>query len=198
MRGAGMTGPDASGGGGGELWTIGHWVSPEDVFLEPLRSAGIDTIVDVRSIPGSRRSPQFGRDTMPVWLREAGIDYLHIEELGGRRRKQPDVPPDINAGWQNRSFKNYADHTLTDEYRRGIDRLTDLAREHRVCVMCGEPTPWRCHRSLIADTLTARGWTVWHLSTTSSPRRHQLGAWGADPVIAADGTVTYPPSPAAA
>ena len=178
-----------------EIWTIGHWVCAEDDFLDALQAVDIELLVDVRSSPGSRRSPQFDREAMPVWLAAAGIDYLHLAELGGRRPANHDVPAETNAGWQNASFKNYADYTLTPEYQRGIDRLTELATERRVCIMCGEPMPWRCHRSLIANTLTASGWTVWHLFTTGTPRRHELGAWGATPRVGRDGRITYPADP---
>lgn len=178
------------------IWTIGHWVCPQDVFLEALHSAEIDTLVDVRSYPGSRRSPQFSGAAMGPWLAEAGIDYVHLAELGGRRRKQPDIPEQTNAGWQNESFKNYADYTLTPGFATGVAKLIELASTPNVAIMCGEPMPWRCHRSLIANTLTARGWEVWHLSTTAKPRQHVLGAWGADATVSPDGTVTYPPPPA--
>ncbi len=137
---------------GDEIWTIGHWVCEQGVFLEALDSAGIGAIADVRAQPGSRRSPQFSRDAMPEWLGEAGIEYHHLQELTGRRRKQPEIPQELNAGWQNRSFKNYADYTLT-----------------------------------------ARGWTVRHLSTTAEPRLHELGMWGAHAEVSDDGVVTYPP-----
>ena len=176
-----------------QIWTIGHWNCPEAVFIGALDAANVQLVVDVRSIPGSRRSPQFGGEVMPQWLGDAGIGYLQMPELGGRRRKQPDIDPLINAGWQNDSFKNYADYTLTPEYEKGIERLTTLAQEQHVAIMCGEPMPWRCHRSLIANTLTARGWTVWHLSTTAKPREHELGRWGATAEVD-DGVVTYPPA----
>lgn len=175
-----------------DIWTIGHWTCPEDVFLQPLVQAGIDVLADVRAQPGSRRSPQFGRDTMPTWLAEAGIEYVHLPDLTGRRPRQPEIPEETNAGWHNRSFHNYADYTLTPDFERGLTQLTELASTHRVAILCGEPMPWRCHRSLIATVLTAHGWTVWHLSTTAKPREHELGAWGATPHVAANGTVTYP------
>lgn len=175
-----------------QLWTIGHWVCPQDVFLETLAAAEIELLVDVRSHPGSRRSPQFSKEQLPSWLGPAGIDYLHLAELGGRRGRQYEIAAQLNAGWRNPSFKNYADYALTEEYAAGLARLMELAAERNVCIMCGEPLPWRCHRSLIANDLTARGWTVWHLSTTEQPRRHEFGAWGAKPVLAPDGTITYP------
>lgn len=156
-----------------------------------MRAQGIDLLVDVRSQPGSRRNPHFGREAMPRWLADAGIDYVHLPELGGRRGQQ-DVEPGINAGWRQPSFKNYADYTLGPSYRRGIQRLSDLSATHRVAIMCGEPMPWRCHRLLIANTLTAQGWTVWHLIGDAAPLRHELGQWGATPSVGANAQVTYP------
>lgn len=173
----------------GELWTIGHGNSSEPEFLRRLLDHGIELLVDVRALPGSRRSPQFDADRMPQWL--DGIDYLRSPELGGRRARQ-DVDPGINAGWRNASFKNYADHTLTEPYQRGLERLRASATDRRTAVMCGEPVPWRCHRLLIATSLVARGWTVWHLIGDGRPHRHELGEWGAEPSVAEDGTVTYP------
>lgn len=176
----------------GEIWTIGHWTCPEEAFVRPLHAHEIDLLVDVRSQPGSRRNPHFGRETMPHWLGEAGIGYLHLPELGGRRRKQ-DVDPCINAGWRQPSFKNYADYTLGPDYRDGIERLVELSTANRVAIMCGEPMPWRCHRLLIANTFAAAGWTVWHLFGEDPPRHHELGQWGATPSVDANGQVTYPP-----
>ncbi|MFA1702697.1 DUF488 family protein [Mycobacterium intracellulare] len=175
----------------GEIWTIGHWTCPVPTFLEPLDQARINLLVDVRAQPGSRRNPQFGSAEMARWLGDAGIGYLHLPALGGRRGRQS-VDPTINAGWQNASFKNYADYTLTDEYRRGLAELITLARSHRVAIMCGEPVPWRCHRQLIANSLVAQGWTVWHLISGSAPREHRLGQWGATPVVDERNRVTYP------
>lgn len=174
-----------------DIWTIGHWTCPEPVFLETLARGDVEVVADVRAQPGSRRSPQFSRDALPGWLGEAGIDYLHIPELAGRRPRPP-IDPAVNAGWQNQSFHNYADHTLLPEFAEGLDRLTTLAGRKRVAILCGEPIPWRCHRSLIATTLTARGWRVWHLMTGAEPRLHELGAWGATPHVDAAGVVTYP------
>lgn len=174
-----------------EIWTIGHWTCPVPEFLQPLHEHGIGVVVDVRAHPGSRRNPQFGSDAMAKWLPDAGIAYLHLAELGGRRRKQG-ADPTLNVGWKNASFRNYADYTLTEEYEAGITRLTGLASGTPTAVMCGEPMPWRCHRLLISNTLTARGWTVWHLMGESAPRRHQLGQWGAVPVVDRLQRVTYP------
>ncbi|MGW0023866.1 DUF488 domain-containing protein [Rhodococcus sp. NPDC003383] len=178
--------------GPGTLWTIGHWTCPPAVVLDTLTSADIELLVDVRKMPGSRRSPQFDADAMPAWLDGAGIGYLHLAELGGRRPKQRDVDPALNAGWRNAAFKNYADYTLTPAFEAGLARLTGLATDRHVAIMCGEPMPWRCHRLLIANVLAARGWTVVHLMTEAAPRRHELGQWGAAPSVSPDGVVTYP------
>lgn len=131
---------------------------------------------------------------MAGWLSAAGIGYLHLPELGGRRGPQA-VDPSINAGWQNASFKNYADYTLLAGYAAGIERLVELASTRRVVVMCGEPMPWRCHRLLISNTLAARGWTVCHIVGDEEPRAHQLGRWGAMPQVDARAQVTYPAAP---
>ncbi|KRE43143.1 DNA repair protein [Knoellia sp. Soil729] len=179
------------------MWTIGHWTCPIPDFLAPLDEHRIELLADVRAHPGSRRNPQFGSDAMSEWLPENGIDYVWLPELGGRRRRQdaPDVDPEINGGWQNASFKNYADYTLTDAYRSAIDDLTTTARTRRVAIMCGEPMPWRCHRLLISNTLTAQGWKVEHLVTGGDARLHVLGQWGATPTVGEHGELTYPAGP---
>lgn len=176
-----------------EIWTIGHWTCPIPDFLAPLDEHRIEVLVDVRAHPGSRRNPQFGSDAMFTWLAENGIEYRRIPALGGRRPRQ-DVDPGINAAWQNASFKNYADYTLTDQFHSGIHELASLARSYRTVIMCGEPMPWRCHRLLIANTLVVQGWRVEHLITGGAPREHVLGQWGASPSVD-EGLVTYPVPP---
>lgn len=131
---------------------------------------------------------------MAQWLPDAGIAYLHVAELGGRRRQQAGDPT-LNSGWRNASFRNYADYTMTQEYEDGLTRLTGLASRTRTVVMCGEPMPWRCHRLLISNTLTARGWSVWHLMGEPAPRPHRLGQWGAAPVVDRLERVIYPGDP---
>jgi uncharacterized protein (DUF488 family) len=175
-----------------EIWTIGHWTCPEGTFIGLLNGQGIDLLVDVRSSPGSRTSPQFNREAMPEWLQRADIGYRHLPELGGRRRRDPDAG-EVNAGWQNASFRNYADYTLTPDYERGIGRLEELARAQRVAYLCAEPMPWRCHRLLISNTLAARDWSVQHIMGERGTREHKLGQWGATPVLGEDGRITYPP-----
>ena len=179
---------------GSRIWTIGHWTCPIPVFLETLDERSIDMLIDVRAHPGSRRNPQFGTDEMKKWLPENGIAYQLFPKMGGRRRKQ-DVPPEINAGWNNASFKNYADYTLTEKYHEGIAELKELTQKHRVAIMCGEPMPWRCHRLLISNTLAAQGFQVEHLVAGQKPKKYELGMWGATPHVDGDGQVTYPAEP---
>jgi len=175
----------------GEIWTIGHSTRSTEEFLALLHDHAIDSLVDVRSYPGSRRCPQFGRETMSVWLADDAITYQHASDLGGRRNRQHDVDPAINAAWRNASFRNYADYTLGNEYQAGIVQLATMAQTSRVAFMCSEALPWRCHRSLIANTLVARDWAVHHLMSVGNVIEHRLGAWGPEPLVA-DGRVTYP------
>src|SRR5437588_3963287 len=133
-----------------ELWTIGHSTRPFKELLEALKSFEIELLVDVRSFPGSRRYPQFNREQLKLTLAEAGIEYLHFPELGGRRNARPDS---LNVAWRNKTFRGYADYMETVEFRNGIARLLEVARAHRTAIMCAEAVWWRCHRSLISDYL---------------------------------------------
>ncbi|MGO1489536.1 MAG: DUF488 domain-containing protein, partial [Arachnia sp.] len=109
------------------IWTIGHWTCPQEIVLETLQSADIDMVLDVRKLPGSRRSPQFNADRMQQWLAENDIDYRHLTALCGRRPRQKGIDPEVNAGWRNASFKNYADYSLTAEFWSGLEDLVTLA-----------------------------------------------------------------------
>ncbi len=151
--------------------TIGHSTRSLEEFIEMLRAHGVTRLVDVRTIPRSRRNPQFNRDTLPASLEQAGIGYTHIAALGGLRRPRADSP---NTGWRNDSFRGYADYMLTPEFAGGLAELTALAIRERVAVMCAEAVPWRCHRSLIADALTVRGWTVEHIMSATRRDTHHI------------------------
>ncbi len=176
----------------GRLWTFGHSTRTADEAVELLRGTGIRRVIDVRSIPGSRRCPWFGESEMRRWLTDAGIDYRRIERLGGRRRKQQ-VDPDINGGWRHPSFHTYADWTLGEEFEEGLRELADAADAPAV-VMCAEAVPWRCHRSLIATVLVLRGWRVDHILGPGKLVPHRPGQWGPQPVVRSDGHVVYPRS----
>ena len=156
------------------IWTIGHSTREIDDFISLLKENGIKAVADVRMFPGSRRYPQFGREALAKSLADAAIRYEHFPELGGRRKTKPDSK---NTAWRNESFRGYADYMETEDFRKGIERLADLARPAGptaqpasstpgvggVAVMCAEAVWWRCHRSLISDYLKANGVEVLHI-----------------------------------
>jgi uncharacterized protein (DUF488 family) len=174
-----------------EILTVGHSTHPIDRFLGLLAGAEVRAIADVRRFPGSRRNPQFGAEAVAASLGEAGIEYVPMgEELGGRRatrRAEREASP--NAGWRNDSFRAYADHMRTPEFREGIERLEQVGRMKRTAVMCAEAAWQRCHRQLIADALLARGWSVTHLLSDGRVEPHRLTGFA---IIDGD-RLTYPP-----
>ena len=153
------------------IFTIGHSTRTIEEFLSILKAHGIQRLVDVRSLPKSRRVPQFNDDALAASLRQQGIDYVHLKTLGGLRHAKKDS---INTGWRNASFRGYADYMATNEFREGISRLLDLAREKRTAIMCAEAVPWRCHRSLVGDALLVRGVSVLDIMSAASARPHEL------------------------
>lgn len=141
--------------------TVGHGTMDAADFSALLGSAGVETLVDVRRYPGSRRHPHFGEQAMAQWLPEAGIEYLRIGALGGRRRPAPDSP---NSAWRNEQFAAYADHMASDEFASGIAELLDVAKRSTTAIMCSESVWWRCHRRMVADHLVlVEGLEVEHL-----------------------------------
>lgn len=143
-----------------EIWTIGHSTRSFQAFVHLLQSAGVVTLVDVRAHPGSRKYPHFNSDNLAVALPQLGIEYLHLPQLGGRRRPQANSK---NVAWRNSSFRGYADHMETAEFREGVSQLVHRASQQRMAYMCSEAPWWRCHRALVSDYLKARGWKVWHI-----------------------------------
>jgi len=153
------------------LFTIGHSTRAIEEFIELLRSNGVRQLIDIRTIPKSRRNPQFVADALAKSLHDAGIDYLHLKALGGLRHPRPDSP---NLGWRNASFRGYADYMQTPEFEAAIKRAIEFAREKKTALMCAEAVPWRCHRSLVADALTVRGIEVKEIMGASPPKEHKL------------------------
>ena len=170
----------------GTLWTIGHSTRPWEAFVDLLQEASIACVVDVRRFAGSRRNPQFSPETMDPALRGAGIDYWPVPAFGGRRTPRPDSP---NGAWRVAAFRGYADHMASAEFVHARERLMQRARDERCAVMCAEAVWWRCHRRLIADDFTARGWEVLHLMT---PGRSELHPLNPDARMA-DDVLVYPP-----
>jgi uncharacterized protein (DUF488 family) len=152
------------------IWTIGHSTRTIDIFVSLLEENGIKLVADVRSLPGSKRYPQFNREMLAKSLTEHGIRYEHFPELGGRRKAKKDSH---NTAWRNASFRGYADHVETEEFRRGIERLLDLANEvGPTAIMCAEAIWWRCHRALISDYLKTRAVGVWHIVDAKKTELH--------------------------
>ena len=171
------------------ILTIGHSTHTLDVFIKLLHAHNVNHIVDVRTVPRSRRNPQFNRETLPNSLKAVGIAYTHILGLGGLRRPRPDSP---NTGWRNASFWGFADYMQTPEFRENLETLIELASKDRIALMCAEALPWRCHRSQIADALLVREIQVEHIMNEKHREVHKLTPWA---VI--NGTsITYPPASA--
>ena len=152
------------------IWTIGHSTRKIEDFIAALEAHGIRLLVDVRSMPGSKRYPQFNKETLAKSLQEHGIHYEHFAELGGRRKPRSDSR---NTAWRSPSFRGYADYMETEEFRIGVDRLVDLANDiGPTAIMCAEAVWWRCHRALISDFLKARGTEVTHIVDAKKTETH--------------------------
>jgi uncharacterized protein (DUF488 family) len=167
------------------ILTIGHSTRSLEQFIGMLRAHEVSRLVDVRTVPRSRTNPQFNREIFPGALSEAGIAYEHDPRLGGLRRPKSDSP---NSGWKNLSFRGYADHMSTPDFRAGLDRLIEVAQEETPVIMCAEAVPWRCHRSLIGDALLARGVEVEDILSESSRKAHRYTPFAR----VEQGRVTYP------
>ena len=159
------------------LYTIGHSNRKLEDFLALLQAHGVKQIVDVRSIPRSARNPQFKRENLAPALAAAGIGYRHFPGLGGFRKPSKDSP---NQGWRNAGFRGYADYMLGSEFKAHLNRLLESLGAEKTALMCAEAMPWKCHRSLISDALTARGFEVRHIMSPRSEIVHQL-TQGAEP-----------------
>ncbi|MGV8879763.1 MAG: DUF488 family protein [Sphingobacteriaceae bacterium] len=151
------------------IWTIGHSTRSKEAFLEALHFFQIEILVDVRRYAGSRKYPQFNVSDLEIYLPEAGINYLPEPELGGRRKPNPDS---VNTVWKNEAFRGYADYTETQDFKDGIEKLTNKAQLKRTAYMCSEAVWWRCHRSIISDCLKADGWKVMHIMKTGVALEH--------------------------
>ena len=167
------------------LLTIGHSNRKLEDFIALLRAHRVQLLVDVRTMPRSRYNPQFNSDALPAVLAAGHIDYLHMPGLGGLRHPRKDS---VNTAWQNDSFRGYADYMQTPEFAKNLQELEQLSAARPTAIMCAEAVPWRCHRSMIADALTARGIPVRHIMTAEKADLHKLR----DFAQVHDGRVTYP------
>jgi uncharacterized protein (DUF488 family) len=151
--------------------TIGHSTRTWKDFLEILRAHRVKRVIDIRSIPRSRHNPQFNRENLSTKLRAARIGYVHLRKLGGLRHARRDS---LNVGWRNASFRGFADYMQASEFDAGLHRLMKLAKQKRSAIMCAEALPWRCHRSLIADALTVRGFRVKDILSVKRSQIHSI------------------------
>jgi len=143
------------------IWTIGHSTRAIDEFISLLEENEIRMLADVRAWPGSKRYPQFNKEALAESLTAHGIRYEHFPELGGKRKSKADSR---NTAWRDASFRGYADYMETEQFQKAIERLLDVAAGARpTAIMCAEAVWWRCHRSLVADYLKARGVEVLHI-----------------------------------
>jgi uncharacterized protein (DUF488 family) len=170
------------------VYTVGHSTRSLEEFIFLLQANGIELLADVRTVPKSRSNPQFNRETLLQRLSEAGIEYAYFHELGGWRRSKLEESP--NAGWRSPGFKNYADYMLTEKFQAAIDEfITTIAMVRRAALMCAEALPWRCHRNLISDALTVRGFRVMHIIGKTTVNEHALTSWA----VVSGTSLTYPP-----
>jgi uncharacterized protein (DUF488 family) len=166
------------------IWTIGHSVRPIEEFLELLAGAGIEVVADVRSFPGSRRYPQYGRESLQGTLEMRAIGYHWLPALGGRRKAAQDSP---NVAWRNASFRGYADYMSGAQFAAGLEQLLVISGASRAAIMCSEAVWWRCHRAMIADALCVRGVEVIHILGAGKTTIHPMTA----PARVVDGALTY-------
>lgn len=155
-----------------KLYTIGHSTHPIEHFLELLDQHRIAVLADIRSFPSSRRWPQFNQEPLALELKRAGVDYQWFRRLGGRRHgTRPDSP---HTGWTVAAFRSYADYTDSAEFAAGIAELTATATAACTSIMCSEGLWWRCHRRIVSDQMTVRGWEVLHIMPDGKLVAHRL------------------------
>jgi hypothetical protein len=171
------------------FFTIGHSTHTIVVFVESLRGEQVQLVIDVRTVPRSRKNPQYAGDMLPITLKTFDLDYMHIPELGGLRSRSP-ISPSINGFWHNESFHNYADYALGEEFQAGLRKLREAGHAQRCAIMCAEAVWWRCHRRIIADYLIAAGETVMHILPKG---RVELARMTEAAVHGHNCTLVYPP-----
>lgn len=172
------------------FFTIGHSTRPLLEFIGLLRDSHVDLLVDVRSIPRSRKNPQFNRDALPEALAAEHIGYAHLAALGGRRGRRKSDEPSPNGYWTVSAFRNYADYATSAAFRDGLAQLLEMGTRHRCAIMCAEAVWWRCHRRIITDYLLLRGVPVFHIMDA-----HHVNPATMTPAAQphSDGTLIYPP-----
>lgn len=155
------------------IWTIGHSTHSIEDFIAMLKAYEIAILADIRTFPGSRRYPHFNKEALAMSMENEGITYMHMPELGGRRKPRPDS---TNTEWRNAGFRGYADYMETDAFKQAISILEGKALKQRIAYMCSEAVWWRCHRALVSDYLKLNGWKVMHIMSISKAEEHPYTA----------------------
>jgi len=167
------------------IQTIGHSTRPFEEFRQLLEIYEVTRIIDIRTIPRSRKNPQYNQETLPAELNQYHINYEHLKGLGGLRHPLKDS---LNEGWRNASFRGFADYMQTAEFTQYLNVLIEISQKEMTAIMCAEAVPWRCHRSLIADALTIRGFQVEHIISRTNRYPHKVTPWAKVEGL----TITYP------
>ncbi len=167
-----------------EIWTIGHSTRSLDEFITILKSFQIECVADIRSFPGSNKFPQFNKEALEVSLPQSNLLYIHLKNLGGRRKVNSNSK---NTSWRHLSFRGYADFMETEEFKEGIKELEQIAFRQPTAFMCSEAVWWRCHRSMVSDYLKANGWKVMHIMGVGNAEEHSY----TKPARIVKGTLTY-------
>lgn len=167
-----------------KIWTIGHSTRDLDVFVEMLQSFSIKQLVDIRSLPGSNKFPQYNQEAFSKSLEKNGIKYSYLKKLGGRRKPSAES---TNTIWRNKSFRAYADYMDTDSFSEGLNKLEELAKQENTAMMCSEAVWWRCHRSMVSDKMKSEGWKVMHIMDVGKATEHPY----TKPASIVDGKLVY-------
>lgn len=169
----------------GKVYTFGHSTQSLEHFIETLKKYSITRVFDVRTVPRSRHNPQFNKETLPQALEKAGIKYYHAVDLGGLRRPAKES---FNLGWENESFRAYADYMQTKDFEKGLNELLENFKKETVVLLCAEGLWWRCHRRMIADVLILKGYEVIHILPNGKMAKHELTPF----LEKKNGKITYP------
>lgn len=159
-----------NGGNINRIYTIGHSTRDIEDFIKILKKNKIECLIDVRSLPGSFKYPQYNKEQLIKILKDQKIRYFHIVELGGRRKGSTNIHTSI----QSNAFSSYADHMFTDEFIQALSKLIKIANKYKTVIMCAEAVYWRCHRRMISDRLAFDGWNVYHLGMGKKIQKHEI------------------------
>ncbi len=152
-----------------QAWTIGHSTHTLEEFISMLKSFSIELVADIRSFPGSRKYPHFNKENLEIALPASGIGYVHLKDLGGRRKVLKDSH---NNAWRKDAFRGYADYMETPSFEKAVSELASLCQKHRTAFMCSESLWWRCHRSMVSDYLLNQGWQIHHIMAPGKSTLH--------------------------